>query len=588
MKKIFIALTVACAALVLSSCEKRLEIQQHSVLAMEDFYKTDADAESALVNAYYTAGRFYSNSMWLTSGWNECHLIDIMEFASDANYVAGQNKADQTDGNQINAFWVDANNPFTTGAYEAYYMIIQAANLVIDHFDGELADSQVKKRCVAEARILRAYTHFMLAETFGNAPIVDHCLTGADRPGNSESTEAVYQFVVDDCVAALNDLRSKSSLNDKNGAIVITKEFALSLEGKALMFMGKYSEAKSVLKQVIDSGKYDLVPSNKMTSLYHYSGRGNEETMFEFNLKYDASVGDYYWRAQPNFISLWGWRTDKMNMPSGPGSELTDKGGWGWLNPSKKFVDALIKNDGMESARRKAWIKSFDEILYEMPYVSDFQQNEKEEIIKDEAGNPLPKTNWTKEDKKKDPNRGITAADGIYGNCGWFMWKRLFRAEDRAENNETQWNLVVMRYAEVLLMYAECCAQTSDASGLTYLNKIQERAQAKHKSTSLTLAEVQNEKFLECWLEATRFPDLVRWGIAEQELKDNGKYIPNYCDEMFTKNAAEHKGYIDDSDADWNIKAHPQMGFKKGRNEVFPFPFNELNVNPNLVQNPGY
>ena len=573
MKKIFIALTAVCAAWIFSACESRLDIPQHSVSPIEDFYQTDEHAESTLVNAYYTAARFYSNSMFLTSGWNECHLIDILEFASDDNFVAGENKADQTAGNQINAFWVDQNNDFITGAYEAYYMIIQAANLVIDHFygeDGSLATSDVKKRCVAEARILRAYTHLMLAQTWGNAPIVDHLLTGADRPANSESQAQVLQFVVDDCDAALANLRSKSSKTDKDRSIVITKEFALAVKGKALLFMGKYDEAKAALKQVITSDKYDLVPSDKMTSLYHYSGRGNEETMFEFNLVYDATVSDYYWRAQPNFISLWGWRTDKMQVPNGEGSEYPDKGGWGWLNPSQKFVDALIANDGINSARRKAWIKSYDEVLYEMPYASDA-------------------TCPTLADKKKDPKRGIFAAAGLYGHCGWFMWKRLFRTEDFAPNGETQWNLVVMRYAEVLLMYAECCAMTKDNDGLVYLNKIQDRAQAQHRSASLTLEEVQNEKHLECWLEATRFPDLVRWGLAEKELADNGKYLPNYCDELVTKtNATEHKGYIDESDADWNIKAHPQMGFRKGRNEFFPYPFSELNVNPNLVQNPGY
>ena len=141
-----------------------------------------------------------------------------------------------------------------------------------------------------------------------------------------------------------------------------------------------------------------------------------------------------------------------------------------------------------------------------------------------------------------------------------------------------------MRYAEVLLMYAEACAQTGDNAGLAALNKVQERAQAKHKSSALTLAEVQKEKYLECWLEGSRFPDLVRWGIAEQELKDNGKYLPNYCDAMFSKTPgeAEHRGYIDESDADWCVKAHPEMGFKKEKHSYFPIPFDEKKVNPNI------
>ena len=602
MKKIFIALSVVCAGWMLSGCEDRLNIQQHSVSAIEDFYKTDADAEAALVNVYYTAGRWYSNSMYLESGWNECNLINPWEYASDDIFSAGENKQDGVEGNQINAFWLDANQVVVTGAYQAYYMIIESANLVIDHFKD--SQSATAKRCVAEARVMRAYAHFLLGAGWGTPPIVDHCLTGADRPGNSASQEAVFQFVVDDCDAALatGALKSKDSKTDKDRSIIVTAEYAKAVKAKALMFMGRYADARDVLKEVITSGLYELVDPDDMSKLYHYSGRGNKESLFELNLVYDATVSDYYWRAQPNFIQLWGWRFSRINKPNGEGSELAQaKDGWGWCNPSKKFVDALIANDGMNSARRKAWIKSYDEILYDMPYQSDkYEIDWTTGSLKTDAdGNFIERTTpITLAEKQKDPTRGIKSSDGVYGNVGYFMWKRMFRAEDYAANGETQWNLVMMRYAEVLLMYAECCAQTSeatdDADGLAKLLLVQQRAQAAHQSTALTLAEVQNEKFLECWLEGTRFMDLVRWGIADVELANNGKYLPNLVDTKLAADAAgnthdsPHGWVVDESDADWCTKAHPGMGFQKGKHELFPFPFKELNVNPNLNQNPGY
>jgi hypothetical protein len=53
---------------------------------------------------------------------------------------------------------------------------------------------------------------------------------------------------------------------------------------------------------------------------------------------------------------------------------------------------------------------------------------------------------------------------------------------------------------------------------------------------------------------------------------------------MFSKNPgeAEHRGYIDESDADWCVKAHPEMGFKKEKHSYFPIPFDEKKVNPNI------
>ena len=253
MKKILIALTVLSAALVFTGCEKRLDIPRKGVVDFTSFYQTDEDAESALVAAYYTAGRFFSNTMWTTAGWNDCPFLSMWEYATDEIYVAGSDKTDGQSGNEIQAFRMDYNNSLIAGTYECYYMIIKGANDVIDHFDGELADTPVKKRCVAEARIIRAQAQLLLALGWGTAPIVEANLTGSDKPANAESQDAVLQWVADECDKAIPDLTSKSSVNDKKGAVKVTKEFAYALKGKALISKHDYAGAKTALKKVIDS-----------------------------------------------------------------------------------------------------------------------------------------------------------------------------------------------------------------------------------------------------------------------------------------------------------------------------------------------
>ena len=568
MKKILIALTVLSAALVFTGCEKRLDIPRKGVVDFTSFYQTDADAESALVAAYYTAGRFFSNTMWTTAGWNDCPFLSMWEYATDEIYVAGSDKTDGQSGNEIQAFRMDYNNSLIAGTYECYYMIIKGANDVIDHFDGELADTPVKKRCVAEARIIRAQAQLLLALGWGTAPIVENNLTGSDKPANAESQDAVLQWVADECDKAIPDLTSKSSVNDKKGAVKVTKEFAYALKGKALISKHDYAGAKTALKKVIDSKLYALVPGDKMATLNHHSGRATSEAVFELNFDWFSGMNSYG-RTQPNFRWLWSWRSDHMNPPTGPNTEFVE-GGWGWVNPSQKFVDKILAYDGADSYRRKAWIKSYDEVLYEMPYASDSQ---------------CP----TKADKEADKNRGITDA-GIYGNVGWFMWKRLYRSEDRVmeDGNVGNWNLTLMRYPEVLLLYAEACAQTGDdGSGLAALKLVNERAGSKTPVTKCDMETVKTEKLLEMWLDGTRFQDLVRWGDAAKELADNGKYYPSYYDALSKLGEAKHRGYVDASDADWCAKIY-SVGFKAGKNELFPFPFNEMQLNPNLVQNPGY
>jgi hypothetical protein len=324
MKKIYLALTFFCAALFLIGCEGRLDIPKKGVIALENFYQTDDDAESALVSVYYNAGRFLSNTMGTEAGWNECPLLNPFEYASDDMFAAGENKADGVEGNQIAAFWYDDTNSVITGSYHCYYMIINTCNQLLDHF-ADAADSQIKRRCVAEARVMRAYIHLILATGWNNPPLIDHVLDADERPGNVESQAVLLQWIADECDKALGDLDERSGPADANGCVKVTRGFCQAVKGKALMFKGDYAGAKTALGQVIQSGKYALVPSDKMETLYHYSGRGNEESVFELNLKYDATVDGYYWRAQPNFKLLWGWRSSRIFLPNGAGSPLPPK-----------------------------------------------------------------------------------------------------------------------------------------------------------------------------------------------------------------------------------------------------------------------
>ena len=568
MKKIFIALIVAAASLMFVGCESRLDIPRKGVIDLGSFYQTNDDAESALVAAYYTAGRFFSNTMWTTAGWNDCPFLSMWEYATDEIYVAGSDKTDGASGNEIQSFRMDYNNSLIAGTYECYYMVIKAANDVIDHFDGELADTQIKKRCVAEARILRAQAQLLLALGWGTAPIVESNLNGDAKPENATSQADVLQWIADECDKAIPDLTSKTSVSDKKGAVKVTKEFAYALKGKALISKHDYAGAKVALKKVIDSKLYELVPGEQMASLNHNSGRATTEAVFELNFNWFAGMNSYG-RTQPNFRWLWSWRSDHMFPPTADSGLV--EGGWGWVNPSQKFVSKIREYDGDDSYRRKAWIKSYDEVLYDMPYSSD-------------ADCP------TLADKQADKKRGVTDA-GLYGHVGYFMWKRLFRTEDRVldDGNVANWNLTLMRYAEVLLLYAECCAQDGDAdgSGLAALKLVNERAGSKTAVAKCDMQTVKSEKFLECWLDGTRFQDLIRWGDASKELADNGKYYPTFYDKLSKGGAAKHEGYIDESDADWCAKIY-NVGFKSGKNELFPFPFVELQLNPNLTQNPGY
>ena len=201
------------------------------------------------------------------------------------------------------------------------------------------------------------------------------------------------------------------------------------------------------------------------------------------------------------------------------------------------------------------------EILYEMPYGTD-------------EGKTL-------EEKKKADDRGIKSY--LYGQSEYLMYKRVCDNADMDTWFSTI-GVLIGHYPEALLLYAEACAQTGDNDGLQYLNQIQRRAGSNHISTSLTLAEVQNEKRYELFLEGCRWADQVRWGQTES-LANNGKTVPQLYDAYWTKGEPEHRIYVEDQ----HPNGSAQVGFVKGKHEHFPFPgARVMAINPNMVQNPGY
>ena len=562
MKKIFFAF--ALGILIFSSCSQdRLDIPQKGVIALGDFYKTDEDAQMALVAAYDGVATNYVRPLY-----NDNIIYSLWNYPGDDMYAAGNNKTDNIAQNELNAFRYPTNNQMITVGYQSFFQAIYTTNLVIDNFkDGT---SPIQKKAVAEAKVLRALSYLQLAIGWGTPPIVDHVLSATEKPANAESQAAVLDFIIKDCQEALPVIDERQSTSDKNGAVKVTKGLANMIMAKAMVWKGDFAGAQLALADIINSKKYALVPSEELEMQFHVPGDGSPEKIFELNLVYDSSVSGYSSHSAANMPWLWNWRSDVMTIPNGVGTKMHNNG-WGECNPTEKFANALIENDGLDSYRRKAWLKTYDEVLYEMPYSTDGE-------------NPvMGKTEF----KEKDPKRGVFRASGLYGHCGYFMWKVNVQKVDLSSNNARMANIRIFRYAEALLLYAECCVETGKDmdKGLEALNMIQRRAGSKTISTALNLDAVKNEKMIEMWLEGCRYQDLIRWGDTD-ELSGNGHNYPYFKDMLFNGEST-HRGVIDRSDAKWCEQLYV-VGFQKGKHELFPFPFAETSVNENIKQNPGW
>ncbi|MDP4201865.1 MAG: RagB/SusD family nutrient uptake outer membrane protein [Bacteroidota bacterium] len=554
---LFVLLFTACN-------EDRLDITQKGVVNPSQFYITDADANSALVDAY---ANFVSNI-----GGNDGIYVPyniVFNYCADNVLAAGAYYGDNDQFGCINEFRYDPQSSVVSTLYKRFYYAIYHCNLVITHF--KYGESAIKDRCISEARVMRAWCHMMLAMAWNNPPLIDHVLVGSDKPGNyAGGHDALLQWCADECADASKYLDERASTADKDGAVKVTKGFAWTVQGKALLYKGDYANAKTALKKVIDSGKYALVSGDRWASLFHLSGDGCEEKVFEGNIVNSSSIGDWSGKIQRSTwmeSNLWGWRTDRL--ASQPTCQAD--GGWGGLAVEENFANAFAANDG-SSYRRKATIVSYDE------FVTD-------PII----GWATDATLTTRDQKLADSKRGISYIDGLYGQCGYLQKKHIVAAEDRSTNWYRFNNFIIERYADVLLMYAEACANTSDAdgSGLKALTDVQNRAGSAHVSSALTLADVKKERNFELWMEGSRWIDMKRWNEFDKA-KTAGKHIPSLKDHFFDSDPSTktttHVGYVTYSEPN----AGKTVGFQAGKHEWFPYPYSETSINPNIKQNPGW
>lgn len=566
-----------------TSCKQDLlNIPQKGVIAYEDFYKTDEDAVSALLAMYAKGGAIDAAG----NGQNQPSWNVISKGPGDELYWGGNGKSDSVAAQEIGELRgsFSNDNAHIKTFYRWVYSLIYRCNLVIDNFygeNGELADTPTKKQCVAEARAMRAWAHFLAAIYFYNPPLVDHVLPGDARPGNTDHME-LLDFVVNEYKMAINDLPDRKGPKDGEGAVRITKGAAQAFLGQALIFRASenksdadWKEAKSVLKAVISSGNYELVPTADMQALFHRAGDGCPEKVFEFNIVDNENISSTssHYHYQRNQALM--YRQMKLPLPT----KCIQVIGWGnCVSPSEKFVTAIMNHEP-NSARRKAWLLSYEEFITEQPFPSD---------IKSDG------TEMTKEEKLMDLNRGLELKkyNDLYANCGYFFVKFMPYQSDLIHNNTTltDENRLIMRYAEVLLLYAEACAMTGDNDGLQYLWQIQDRAQAP-RSAALTMDEVKQEKWFELAWEGQRWKDLVRWGDAEKELAykchTDTPYLTDGYYEYGTlgkkTTGKPHSAVIIYKNDGWAAKGG---GYKSNHNEYYPIPFSELEVNDVLQQNP--
>ena len=580
MKKIIFSVALLSAGMAFTSCsEDLLEIEQKATSSTENFYKTDADAKSAVTAMYATYAEEISGNEGI---WNA--YIMGLNYASDDVFPAGGDIADHTGFRECGEFRYDASFGPVSALYNHIYKSIYSANLVINYFGGDKADSQVKKEAVAQARVMRAWAHMLAAQVYYQPPIVDHLIVD-DKPTNAESQKAIFDFCIKECEEAMSDIPERNGQSDQEGAWYATKGFAQFVAGKSALFAGDNAKAASLLKPLVESSNYALVPGERFRDLFHVEGDGCEEKIFEINFSANSAASTGAGWAYGNKRGRWmvanvlNWRGDDI-VGGGTNPQICSTGGWGGGSINHEFAHKMLANDG-DSYRRKATFLTSDEFFYDAtlcPWTNDV-----------EAGGTLS----TRAEKEFDPNRGIKKDAGSFSRSDVMEVKMMMHPNDCDPNkvagdNCNNTNLCLARLGEAYLLYAEAClASGNTAEALKYVNKIQQRAGSKTISSSVDLQTIQDEKQYELWFEGCRWFDIVRWGIAKQcwdKVLDN---VPYQYDEYWTSGGTKPHKLVYEVRHPYK-EANITLSFTEGKNEYWPIPQTVIEVNDQMHQVRGW
>ncbi len=492
-----------------------------SVTTVDDFFTSAAAAEQC-VNAVYTPISWEFNDTY----YNEWFIGDIM---SDDALKGGQTISDMADAYDLENWKTNTNNTLVLDYYRAQYMGTSRANLAIEKIsEMEVSDDvitqEMKDRLLGEAYFLRAMYYFRLVRAFGGVPLVTKVIYSDTEWQQARATaDEVYAQILADLELAESSLWLKSEY-DAEDLGRATKGAAQAMLLKVNLYLGNYADAvKWGEAVVVNSSEYSLQPD--YADLFLEENENGVESVFEIQYMEDAysDYGDGNGFTRGTFTTIM-CRSRSTNLG----------GGWGFNMPTTDLYNAYESGDP-----RRDWT------IY-TPAVADM-------------------TNETEETYLESTSRL---------NRKLMMLGKDDTIIELAHNSRSPLNRPVIRYADVLLMYAEALIQNGDATtALTYVNEVRQRAMNTtcHDGSAATISlytsvdidDLRNERRLELAMEGHRWFDLCRWGIV--------------------------KDVMDAYKTGENSAVQAEMStFELNHHELLPIPSAEIELNPLMDQNPGY
>lgn len=564
MKQLLAILTLF-GSLTFTSCEDFLTEEVRGQQNLDTYFTTADECEAYITGCYQdiTCGGWWNiNTVWLLS-----------EMCSDDAWM-GNTTQSQSDYISLAHYQGNgASNGPISNFWQYRYKGILRCNVAIDRIsNAELEDKELQARLVAEARFLRGYFYFELARNFGGVPLITEFKMPEEIQGITRaSLENTYKFIEEDLIAAAEVLPKRSEYADADMGRA-TSGAALGLLGKVYLYQEKWTEARDVLQKLIpESGytgedaqttEYDLLPN--FGDVWDKDFDNSVESLFEVQYEYHATLA-----VGGSLSTVTGARSC--------GAALGD--GWAWCQPTANLEAAYSEDD-----ERREWtiIKTgCTEIKGETEENFTKILNDNKEIsVYDDCV-----------EKYNLPANSLVIDPSVH-KSGRIIRKYYLPLNDRPEvynTDKSPLNHRILRYADVLLMYAEACNELSDDThAQAALNRVRNRAGLSPVSvTGNELRHaIRNERRLELAFEQNRLYDIRRWKddngkpVIANLMGENGSFVKWNTDPA-TRDAMEWDNQGEASDKG--------KSFREDRDLLFPIPLYEVTMsNGSIEQNPNW
>jgi len=542
---------ILIALFLLPACNKSfLNRTPQDALSNATLWTDAADATAALAGVYNGQAdpMGYDGNGWASG--TEVAFFDCMSDNAYSQYP--------WDGVQY--FGNGSINPTaynTSGGYAANlwtYTAITRCNYFLANIGADPMDATLKAQMIAQVRFIRAYQYFILSQLYGAVPLVTTQLTPVQANASVRTSKAdITAFILSELAAAAPDLETTSTGADVGH---ITKGAALALKARVELYEADYKDCITDEQAVMALG-YSLDPS--YSDLFRIQ---NQYTNPEIIV-----AAQYVENPSTNSNGVIGV------FPS------NSMGGWSAIDPLQGLVDSYEMANGKVITDPTSGYDSTH------PYTNRDPRLAATILYPGAPYIPAGGTTPLYYDPLDASSPDYYQSGNNTSPSGYEVVKYTSHLSDFDNLFQSGLNMTIIRYAEVLLSYAEAKNELSGPDGTVYnaINLVRNRAgmpavdQSIYNSQTSLRSLIRRERRVEFAFEGLRYFDIQRWQIGAQVM--NG---PVYGARLGTVNATTGQYTITGD----SIKVETRVFANK--NYLWPVPQSEININKALTQNPGY